>query len=129
MAVKLIVLKSGENIIADINEMLVDGKTVGYYLNKACIVRIMNGENPANQRQPRPPQEKTSFDISLFPWIPLAKGTELPISIDWVITFVDPVDMLYEMYVNNVINGEKEWGEGLNKKDVDDEEEDCKNCR
>jgi len=128
MAIKLIVLKSGENIIADMNEMVVEDKTVGFYLEKACIVRIMGGgEKPQRPQKARPPEEKTSFDISLFPWIPLAKGTTLPISIDWVITFTDPVDMLYEMYVNNVLSGEKEWGEGLNRKE--DEDGDCKTCR
>lgn len=131
MAVKLAIMKSGEQIIADIKEMEVDGKILGYYFYKACIVRMMspNEMDPSlqNEKRPRNKVDKASFDISLFPWIPLAKGYEIPIVSDWVMTFVEPVDMLYEMYEENVLNTSKEWNEGMNRKDED--QGDCKTCR
>ena len=46
MTVKLIVLKSGEDIIADMKEMVVgegdDKKVIGYFLNRACGVSLSN---------------------------------------------------------------------------------------
>jgi hypothetical protein len=131
MAVKLAIMKSGEQIIADIKEMESDGKVLGYYFYKACIVHMMNPNEPnpsnKNERRPKKKIDKTAFDISLFPWIPMAKGYEIPIVSDWVMTFVDPVDMLYEMYEENVLNASKEWNEGMNRKE--DTDEGCKTCR
>ena len=44
MTVKLILLKSGEDIIADVTEMIVgeneDKKVIGYFFDKACIVKL-----------------------------------------------------------------------------------------
>ena len=44
MSVKLLLLKSGEQVIADVKEMLVGDeespKVVGYFLNKPCVVNI-----------------------------------------------------------------------------------------
>ena len=46
MTVKLIVLKSGEDIIADMSEMVVgegdDKKVIGYFLNRACGISLSN---------------------------------------------------------------------------------------
>ena len=44
MAIKLLLLKSGEDMIADVNEMAFgeeDAKrVVGYYLNRPCVVKM-----------------------------------------------------------------------------------------
>ncbi len=131
MAVKLAIMKSGEQIISDIKEMEVDGKILGYYFYKACIVRMMNPNDadPSMMKERNKKKvDKTAFDISLFPWIPLAKGYEIPVVSDWVMTFVDPVDMLYEMYEENVLYSDKEWNEGMNKNE-DNSDGGCKTCR
>ena len=49
MTVKLILLKSGEDIIADVTEMRVgedkDAKIIGYFFDKACIVKLKEGQD------------------------------------------------------------------------------------
>ncbi len=44
MTIKLLLLKSGEDIIADTTEMTVgedeDRRVVGYFLNKPCVVKM-----------------------------------------------------------------------------------------
>ena len=42
MTIKLLLLKSGEDVIADVTEMTAGEKTrvVGYFLNKPCVVRM-----------------------------------------------------------------------------------------
>ena len=134
MSVKLIVLKTGEQLIADVQEMIVEEKTVGFYLTKCCMIRMINPNeqiNPKKIEKKIQPKEKTAFDISLFPWIPLAKGTKIPVPYDSVLTFVEPVDMLYEMYNENVLNSNKDWGEGMNRptQNPESDEYDCKTCR
>ena len=49
MTVKLVLLKSGEDIIADVTEMRVgedkDAKIIGYFFDKACIVKLKEGQD------------------------------------------------------------------------------------
>ena len=46
MTIKLLILKSGEEIISDINEMAVgeedDQKVIGYFLRRPCLVKMKN---------------------------------------------------------------------------------------
>lgn len=137
MAVKIALLKTGQFVIADIQEMVVEKQLAGYYFYKPCLISIVDPQNqergttrgvPPNPSQLS--QNKTSFNVSLYPWIPLAKGTKIPVVTDWVVTFTDPVDMLYEMYENDVLNATKDWNEGMNRPQENGEpESDCKTCR
>jgi hypothetical protein len=48
-----------------------------------------------------------SIKIRLTPWIVLTKDTKIPVSLDWVITLVDPIDQLLKMYEEDVLNDGK----------------------
>ena len=106
MAIKLAVLKSGEDVIADIREMMVGDedtpddkkKVIGYYFIKPCGVTLKNKAIDVNE------SADDSYELKLFPWCPLAKNDAIPISTEWVVTLVDPVDKLKEMYETEVIN-------------------------
>ena len=110
MAIKLAVLKSGEDVIADIREMMVGDedtpddkkKVVGYYFIKPCGVTLKNKAIDVNE------SADDSFELKLFPWCPLAKNDAIPMSTEWVVTLVDPVDKLREMYENEVLSKFKE---------------------
>ena len=106
MAVKLAVLKSGEDVIADIREMMVGDedtpaeqkKVVGYYFIKPCGVTLKNKAIDVNE------SADDSFELKLFPWCPLAKNDAIPMSTEWVVTLVEPVDKLKEMYETQILN-------------------------
>jgi len=106
MTIKLMLLKSGEDIIADVTEMVVgeeeEKRVIGYYLDKPCIVKMRNpnvlGENEQQG------VKKAGFEVSLFPWMPLSKEEKIPIPADWLITMVEPVTKLKEMYVEDIVN-------------------------
>ena len=110
MAVKLAVLKSGEDVIADIREMMVGDedtpddkkKVVGYYFIKPCGVTLKNKAIDVNE------SADDSFELKLFPWCPLAKNDAIPMRTEWVVTLVDPVVKLREMYENEVLSKFKE---------------------
>ena len=106
MTIKLLLLKSGEDIIADVSEMVVgeeeDKRVIGYFLNKACVVKMMN-PNPINNEK-EGTAKRTGFEVSLFPWMPLSKEKTIPITTDWVITMVEPIDNLKEMYIEDIVN-------------------------
>ena len=99
MTVKLAILKSGEDIVADIKEMVVgegdDARVVGYFLTKPCGVSL-------NSKNIKVDDEKDTYQLKLFPWCPLTKQEKIPISADWVVTIVDPIDKITEMYTKEV---------------------------
>ncbi len=104
MTIKLLLLKSGEDIIADVSEMVVgeedNKRVVGYFLKQPCVIRMKNPnliEEDGNNK-------KSGFEISLFPWMPLSKDNVIPVSADWVITMVEPVTKITEMYVEDIVN-------------------------
>jgi hypothetical protein len=104
MTIKLLFLKSNEELIADVQEMVVgedeESRVIGYYLTKPCLVKMRN-QNLVKEEG----QKKTAgFSVSLYPWIPLSKDTIIPVPTDWIITMVEPVQGLKEMYVNDVLN-------------------------
>jgi len=104
MTIKLCLLKSGEDIIADVSEMNVGNEeernVVGYFLDKPCVVK-MRDPNLLNEDGPK---KQSGFQVSLFPWIPLSAETRIPIPADWLVTMVEPAYKLKEMYVEDIVN-------------------------
>ena len=97
MTVKLALLKSGEDIIADIKEIVANEKVVGYVFEKPCIANMIQEiEN-----------EEKSYRIKLSPWIPLSKTEHIPVTAEWVITIVDPVDSLENLYKSEVLKNDQ----------------------
>ena len=105
MTVKLAILKSGEDVIADIQEMVIEEKVIGYIFNKPCNIKMKVREEDSEN------EKVDSIKIRLAPWIVLTKDTKIPVSLDWVITLVDPIDQLLKMYEEDVLN------DGKNDKD------------
>ena len=124
MTIKLLLLKSGEDIIADISEMTVgedeDRRVVGYFLNKPCVVKMRYPELLKEQSEGN--NKKAGYEVSLFPWMPLAVEETIPVVADWVITMVDPVIKLKEMYVKDVVNYGKDGAGEDNQTDGPDEQ-------
>ena len=101
MTVKLAILKSGEDIIADIKEMVVgegdDKKVVGYFLTRACGISLSNEILKTDDA------DTDSYKLKLFPWCPLTKDDVIPLAADWVVTIVEPIDKLKQMYEKKVL--------------------------
>ena len=102
MSIKLAVLKSGEDIIADVKEIIAEDKNVvGYLLNNPHTV--VCGDNILREEG----SEEGHIQVSLRPWLVLSKDTQVPIRPDWLVTIVEPVDMLTQMYEEKV-NGKSD---------------------
>ena len=104
MTVKLILLKSGEDIIADVTEMVVgeeeERRVVGYFLEKPCIVKLREGGES--------PDKKAGYKISMFPWMPLSEDSKIPVPADWLVTMVEPKEQLRKMYLEDVVGNGKD---------------------
>ena len=99
-------LKSGEDIIADVSEMSIgeeeNRRVIGYFLDKPCVVKMRNPNLLSEDSESG--LKKSGFEVSLFPWMPLSKEEKIPIPSDWLITMVEPVTKLKEMYVEDIVN-------------------------
>ena len=106
MTIKLLLLKSGEDIISDIKEMVIgedeDRRVVGYFLNKPCLVKMRDPSLLAGESTEE--QKKAAYQVSLYPWMPLSKDSVIPVAADWVVTMVEPIVKLSEMYVEDVLS-------------------------
>tara|TARA_B100001173_G_scaffold301117_1_gene301313 strand:- start:52 stop:402 length:351 start_codon:yes stop_codon:yes gene_type:complete len=97
MTVKILLLKSGEDVIADVKEMVSpDDKVIGYFLTKACIIKLLPKETEGSKKE---------TSISMYPWMPLAKEKDIPLPTDWVVTMVTPIEKVEKMYKEDVLNG------------------------
>lgn len=98
MSIKLIVLKSGETVITDAKELIVEDKVCGYLFNKPHKVEyrkpiLLSEEAEMNNGE---------VQISLSPWILLTADKQIPVPTDWLVTMVDPLESVMEMYNEKV---------------------------
>ena len=94
MSIKLVILKSGEQLIAEAKELVNDEKEVkGYLLDNPHKVitktPLLLTEEQSND---------SSVEVTLSPWILLSEDQEVVVQPDWVITVVQPLPSVIKMY-------------------------------
>ena len=95
MSVKLAILQSKEQVIAEIKELVDDGNPVGYiFTNPHCVY--------ADKQYLVEDNEDRSVQITLSPWILLTSDKEILVPKNQVITIVEPIDSVKEMYSEKV---------------------------
>ena len=95
MSVKLAILQSKEQVIAEIKELVDDGNPVGYiFANPHCVY--------ADKQYLVEDNEDRSVQITLSPWILLTSDKEILVPKNQVITIVEPIDSVKEMYSEKV---------------------------
>ena len=108
MTIKLALLKSGEEVISDIGEMVTDKKTVvGYYFTNPCRAILTTSEDEDEGDDEIEGAETPPVSIKLLPWLPLANEDTIPVVADWVISIVEPQPKLKELYNKACENYEK----------------------
>ena len=121
MSIKLLVLKSGEDVVADVQEMVVEEKVVGYFLNRPCIVKMSN-YSPVKDDETDENSQKNAFQVRFYPWVPLAKDPVIPLTLDWVVTMVEPMEKLTKLYVEQILNyGQTNQDPGTNDESDSDQ--------
>ena len=121
MTIKLALLKSGEEIISDMSEMMSGqdggGQVVGYFLNHPCRAVLTSPEIQVSDEQE---SERKPVAIRLIPWMPLSKDERIPVVADWVISIVEPQDKLLEMYTKAVKTYEERKSENSDTSEQSD---------
>jgi hypothetical protein len=105
MTVQLVLLKSGETLIADAKEMVSsDEKVCGYIFKEPFMVLaqtppsslLLLEEDEISNASPQ--NKETKVNVTLTPWIPFTEDKDIMLPLDWVVTIVNPVATLKEMY-------------------------------
>ena len=106
MSIKLVMLKSGEDIIADVKEIKSNEDVIGYYFDFPLVVKMYQPEEPTLLTEDGSNKEYSSkFNVRFYPWIPLTKDSKVPCSADWVVTIVEPLEKLKKQYQEK-LNGQ-----------------------
>jgi hypothetical protein len=96
MSLKLVTLKSGEDIICDIKELHKDDVAVAYSLGIPYTIKLMNGQSLFED------SGETNFQIGFYPWQPLTQDTEIVIPLDWVVSVTNPIEQIKKSYLEKI---------------------------
>ena len=101
MTIKVLVLKSGEDVIADVQEMYgSDQQVFGYLMTKPVVVKLRAKDDSDDVEK--------EVSVRMHPWMPIAREKSIPITIDWVVTMVTPVEKIQELYEKEVLKDGEE---------------------
>ena len=101
MSIKITVLKTGEHIISDMKELMADNeeKVQAYMLVNPHTYEI-------SEKQFMTEDEKEEgdygIDVSLLPWLILSKDKKMIIPTDSVLTVVEPLESVTQLYLDKV---------------------------
>tara|TARA_B100001996_G_C18535593_1_gene544822 strand:- start:183 stop:527 length:345 start_codon:yes stop_codon:yes gene_type:complete len=100
MSIKLILLKSNDTIISETKELVSNKEQkspTAYLLDNPQIVKT-------REKTFLTEEEKSGgdfgIDVTLTPWILLASDTSMVIPTDWVVTIVEPLSSVKQMYID-----------------------------
>ena len=94
MSVQLALLKSGEEVIADIKEFRdSDENLVSYFFGDPHCIKIKTQEILL-EAEDAPPKHELIF----YKWMGLSKDKDIIVNKDWVVCITDPLDSIVESY-------------------------------
>ena len=103
MTVKLVMLKSGEDIVADVKEIKsAEQEVIGYFFHDPLIVKMYEPEEPTVLSEGTTNHYSSKINIMFYPWVPLSDEKNVPCSADWVITIVEPIENLKKLYQEKI---------------------------
>jgi len=106
MSIKVILLKSNDYVIADVKELSVEEKSVGYLLTKPYVMTLKYADVLFSEVTSNGNNVAVKFDQ----YIPFTDQKEILIPCDWVVTMVDPVRQIRETYEETTNANNKDSG-------------------
>ena len=100
MSVKLAVLKSGEQVIAEAKELVSkdEEKVRGYLFTRPH--KVVTAQPMLLTEEEK--QTDSSLEVTLSPWIVLSADKEVVVPTDWVVTIVEPLESVVKMYQEKI---------------------------
>ena len=98
MSIKVAVLQSGEQIIAEMKEIVSEDKPIAYLFHQPQKA-VLNNQIVLSESN-----DKSSVEVTLAKWILISDEDDVPVSVNQVVTLVEPVASIKKMYEEK-ING------------------------
>ena len=100
MSVKLTLLKSGETLISDMQELVADKdqqEPHAYILNNPHVVKSVKKDFLTEEEKD---QNKFGINVSMIPWIILSADKKILLPVDCVMTIVEPIEGVKKMFLD-----------------------------
>ena len=100
MSVKLTVLKTGETLISDMQELVSDKEQASphaYLLNNPHLVKIREKQFLTEDEKN---DKKFGIDVLMTPWIVISSDKKIVLPVDCVMTIVEPIDGVKKMFLD-----------------------------
>ena len=100
MSVKLVLLKSNEEVIADVQELVDENQKVMFMvLTNAYCCKLIE----APQKLTEAKEEKDAqYSVQYYPWMPLSAEKRISIDPSWVVAVVEPCEMVKTSYLDRM---------------------------
>ena len=94
MSIQLTLLKSGEEVIADIKEIRQEGtdELISYLFKDPYYVKIKTTEVLVEQ------ETRPKHELAYYKWMTLSKDDEIIVNKDWVVCITNPLDSVKQNY-------------------------------
>ena len=94
MSIKLALLKSGEEVIADISEFRQEETDilVSYLFRKPYCIKIKTSNVLVEDKS------KEKHELAYYKWMTLSKDDDIIVNKDWVVCITNPIDSVKQNY-------------------------------
>ena len=102
MSIKLALLKSGEEVIADISEFRQEETDilVSYLFRKPYCIKIKTSNVLVEDKS------KEKHELAYYKWMSLSKDDDIIVNKDWVVCITEPLDSIKQNYEDRM-NGRR----------------------
>ena len=94
MSIKLTLLKSGEEVIADIKEIRQEktDELISYLFKDPYCVKIKTTQVLVEQ------ETRPKHELAYYKWMSLSKDNDIIVNKDWIVCITDPIDAVKQNY-------------------------------
>ena len=109
MSIKITVLKSGDQLISDMKELMAENeeKVQAYMLVNPHTYEI-NEKQFVTEEEKELEEGDYGINVSLLPWLILSKDKKMIIPTDSVLTVVEPLESVTQLYLDKMGSFEME---------------------
>ena len=101
MSVQLALLKSGEEVIADIKEFRnSEDELVSYLFKDPFTIKIKKSQLLVEE------ESTPKHEVLYYKWMSLSKDSDIIVNKDWVVCITDPLDSITKSYTERM-NGRR----------------------
>ena len=93
MSIQLVLLKSGEEVIADVKELRdTNDELVSYVFKDPYCIKIKKSQVLAEG------ESQAKHHLAYYKWMSLTKDDDIIVNKDWVVCITDPLDSVKQSY-------------------------------